>query len=85
MRRWTASAALVPTLEKRTRTHAIRRYASAISKNFASAVAIVVTAALSAEARSCPMFRAGIVAVVGSMALFQATPPLAPRAGEKKS
>lgn len=51
------------------------KYASAISKNFASAVAIVLTAAISREARLSATFRGGILAVVASMVMFQAFPP----------
>ena len=51
------------------------KYASAISKNFASACAIVLTAALSREARLSATFRSGILAVVASMVMFQACPP----------
>ena len=51
------------------------KYASAISKNFASACAIVLTAALSREARISTTFRSGILAVVASMVMFQACPP----------
>ena len=51
------------------------KYASAISKNFSSAVAIVLTAAISREARLSATFRGGILSVVASMVMFQASPP----------
>ena len=47
------------------------QYASAISKNFASAIAIVLTAAVAADARASGQFKLGIAFVLGSMVLFQ--------------
>ena len=57
------------------------QYASAISKNFASAIAIVLTAAISPDARASTQFRAGIAFVLGSMVLFNSkpAPPPPPR------
>ena len=57
------------------------QYVSAISKNFASAIAIVLTAAISPDARASTQFRAGIAFVLGSMVLFNSkpAPPPPPR------